>query len=83
MMASSMAIHWMRWPPAQYAVLELLACKCASSYKLPKCTCMANGLACTDMCKLQSWNSQKPQEDEGDSVELGDPDGDIDEQVDV
>ena len=58
-----------------------LACKCVRSCKLPKCTCMANGLACADMCKLQSCSSQKQQED--DIVELGDSDDDIDEQVDV
>ena len=62
------------------AVLELLACKCVRSCKL-KCACMANGLACPDMCKLQSYSCQKQQED--DIVELGDSDDDIDEQVDV
>ena len=51
--------------------------------KLPKYACIANGLACTNMCKLQSCSNQKQQEDEGDSVELGDSDDDIDEQVDV
>ena len=76
-----LAIHWMRSQPAPYAVLELLACKCVRSCKLPKCTCMANGLACADMCKLQSCSSQKQQED--DIVELGDSDDDIDEQVEV
>ena len=35
------------------------------------------------ICKLQSWNNQKPQEDDDDSVEPGDPDADIYEQVDV
>ena len=45
--------YWMRSSPAPYVVLELLACKCVRSCKLPKCTCMANGLACADMCKLQ------------------------------
>ena len=70
-----LAIHWMRSQPAPYAVLELLACKCVRSCKLPKCTCMANGLACADKCKLQSCSSQKQQED--DIVELGDSDDDI------
>ena len=65
------------------AVLELLACKCVRSCKLSTCTCMAHGLACTDMSKLQSCSNQKQQEDEDDSVELGDSNGDIDEQVGV
>ncbi len=69
-----LAIHWMRSPLAPYAVLELLACKRVRSCKLPKCTCMANVLACADMCKLQSCSSQKHQED--DIVELCDSDDD-------
>ena len=83
MMASSIVIHRMRSPPAQYAVLELLVCKCARSCKLTKCTHMANRLACTDMfCKLQSCSNQKQQEDKDDIVELGDSDDDIDGHVD-
>ena len=76
-------LHWMRSPPAPDAVLELLACQCVSSCKLSTCTCMANRLAFTDMCKLQSCSNHKQQEDEDDIVELGDADDDIDEQVDV
>ncbi len=82
MMASSIAIHWMLSPPAHYAVMELLACKCVRNYKLTKCTGMANRLACTSMCcKLQSSNNQKQQEDEDDIVELGDSDDDIYGQI--
>ena len=84
MMASSIAIHWMRSPAAQYAVLELLVCKCVRSYKLTECTCIANRLACRDMCcKLQSCSNHKQQEDEDDIVELGESDNDIDGKVDV
>ena len=71
----------MRSPPARDAVLTLLACKCVLSCKLPKCTSKANGLACTDMCKLQLCSNQRQQKD--DIVEFGDSDDDIDEQVDV
>ena len=78
---ATLAIHWMRSPPAPDAVLELLPCKCVRSCKLTKCTCIANGLAYTNMCKLQSCSNQKQRED--DSVELGDSDDDIDEQVGV
>ena len=66
-----LVIHWMRSPQAPDAVLELLACKCVRSCKLSTCTCNAHGLACTDMCKLQSCSNQKQQEDEYDIVELG------------
>ena len=78
-----LVIHWTRSSPAPDAVLELLACKRVRSCELPKCTCMSNGLACTEMCKLQSWNNHKQQENEDHSVEPGDPDDAIEEQVDV
>ena len=39
---------------------------------------MANRVAFTDMCYLQSCSNQKQQEDEDDIVELGDSDDDID-----
>ena len=79
-----LAIHWTRSSPAPYVVLELLACKCVRSCKLPKCTCMTNGLASTDMCnKLLSWNNYKQQENEDESIEPGDSDDAIEEQVDV
>ena len=65
-------IHWMRSPPAPDTVLELLACKGVRSCRLPKCKCMADRLACTYICKLQSCSNQKQQEDEDDIVKLGD-----------
>ena len=79
MMASSPVTGYGRHQ--HHAVLELLACRCVRSCKLPKCTCIANELACADMGKLQSCSNQKQQED--DIVELCDSDDDIDEQVDV
>ena len=57
-----LAIHWMRSPTAPCAVLELLACKCVRSCRLPKCTCMANGLAwktCASCSHAVARNSRK------------------------
>lgn len=58
--------HWMDGQPAPEAILDLLACNCARKCELPKCSCMANGLKCTDMCKLQDCENQASfyQEDE-------------------
>ena len=42
----------MRGDPAPKAVLELLSCPCTRSCQLPTCSCLANGLECTDVCKL-------------------------------
>ena len=57
-------INWICGLPAPLAVLELLSCKCARVCKLPDCTCLANGLKCTDMCKLKTCANQKLDEEE-------------------
>ena len=46
------AIDWMSGEPAPTAVLELLSCSRTRSCQLPTCSCLANGLKCTDVCKL-------------------------------
>jgi len=52
--------------PAPLAVgpRELLFCKCVRACKLPDCTCLANGLKCTDLCKLKTCENQKLDEEE-------------------
>ena len=59
----NLSIEWMRGSPAPTAVLQLLSCKCSRSCTLPDCTCLANGLRCTDMCKLQTCANKKNEED--------------------
>ncbi|KAK3879872.1 hypothetical protein Pcinc_015598 [Petrolisthes cinctipes] len=59
-------ILWMRSAPAPEVVLELLSCKCSRVCKLPDCKCLVNGLACTDMCKLQTCTNQTMQQEEPD-----------------
>lgn len=39
------------------AVLKLLSCQCKRHYELPKCTCLSNGLQCTDLCRLQDCDN--------------------------
>ena len=48
--------------PAPQAVLEVLSCQCSRSCKLPSCSCIVNGLKCTDMCRLQDCTN-KPEDD--------------------
>ncbi len=69
-------IHWMQSPPAPDMVLELLACKCVRTCKLPTCSCLAYKLPCTDMCKLQTCSNQKQMEDDVD-FELEDCDDNL------
>ena len=56
--ADVLAIDWMNGPPTPEAVLELLSCNCARSCKLPTCTCLANGMKCSDICKLRNCSNQ-------------------------
>ena len=53
-----LVLHWMDGKPAPQAILDLLACNCTRKCELPKCVCMANGLKCTDMCKLSDCENQ-------------------------
>jgi len=69
-----LVIQWMRGSPAPEAVLQLLSCQCVRSCKLPHCTCLSNGLKCTDMCRPQTCNNQPSEHDEEMEVELMDSD---------
>lgn len=73
----NLVVEWMRGPPAPDAVLQLLSCKCVRSCKLPVCTCLSNGLKCTDMCKLQTCSNQASEEEP--QAELTDSDADEDD----
>ena len=72
-----LAVKWMHGSPAPDAVLELLACKCVRSCKLPQCTCLSNGLKCTDMCRLQTCSNQASEEKP--EVQLSDSECDTDD----
>jgi hypothetical protein len=56
-------------------VLEFLSCKCARMCKLPTCVCMANGMPCTDTCKLTVCDNMK-EEDDDDTLDSSDEDND-------
>ena len=58
-----LSVDWMRGPPAPEAVLDLLTCNCVRSCKLPSCTCLTNGLRCTDMCRLQTCSNQASEQE--------------------
>ena len=73
-----LAIDWMDGLPAPKAVLELLSCQCSRSCKLPSCSCMANGLKCTDHFRLQDCTNRCDDDD----VVPDDEDDDDDENCD-
>eukprot|EP00058_Branchiostoma_floridae_P019404 XP_002604894.1 hypothetical protein BRAFLDRAFT_77273 [Branchiostoma floridae] len=73
----NLSIRWLQSPPAPAAVLELLTCSCSRSCTLPSCTCLTNGLNCTEMCKLKDCSNRKEEETEEDlDFELSSSDAD-------
>ena len=49
---------WKNGLPAPNAVLSLLSCDCKRWCVEGKCTCMVNGIKCTDMCSLKTFGNQ-------------------------
>jgi len=45
-------------PPAPQAILDLLSCNHTKKCELPRCFYMANGVKCTEICRLQDCNNQ-------------------------
>ena len=76
--SGQLVVHWMDGEPAPQAILDLLACNCTRTCQLHSCECMANGLKCTDMCKLSNCGNQAAvttddgSEDENDDYEQED-----------
>ena len=73
-----LTIDWMSGEPAPQAVLELLSCQCSRICKLPGCTCLTNGLKCTDLCRLQDCTNRR-EEDAADDAFSDDDQEDEDE----
>ena len=58
--------------PVHQVILDLLACNCTRKCELPRCVCMANGLKCTEMCRLQDCDNYDLADDEDCINELQD-----------
>ena len=54
----NLEIQWMTGSPAPASVLELMKCNCTRVCDAKGCTCIANGLICTHMCRLQDCSNQ-------------------------
>lgn len=72
-------IKWMSGSPAPDAVLQFLSCRCVRSCKLPDCTCLSNGLKCTNLCKLQTCGNQCSEEEAPAQLTDSEEDEDIDD----
>ena len=70
--AEQLVIHWMEGQPAPDAVLNLLACNCSTKCSFPRCTCVTNGIRCTDMCRLKDCENHIMSDVESSDEELVD-----------
>ena len=43
--------------PAPDSILEFLSCSCSKSCDNNRCTCRANNLKCSEMCKLKQCSN--------------------------
>ena len=76
----NLSIKWMSGEPAPAVLLEFLSCSCARSCKVPTCTCLANGLKCTDMCRLRDCNNRAKEDEIIDDECSNDVEDDDDEE---
>ena len=75
--AEQLVIQWMEGQPAPDAVLDLLACNCSKKCSLSRCVCVANGLRCTDMCRLkdcENWATTSDNTESSDEEVVDDAD---------
>ena len=64
--------------PAPESISELLSCGCIKSCDNNRCACRANGIPCTDMCKLKNCsNSVTIEESDDDDDDEQDNDNEI------
>lgn len=74
-----LVVDWMGEQLALLVALELLSCQCSWSCKLPVCSCIVNGLGCTDLCRPQECTKRPDDEDDDNVVSV---DGDDNEGED-
>ena len=55
MEGEDLAIDWAEGLPAPQAVMELLSCDCKKECVQESCTCIQNGLKCTNLSICASW----------------------------
>ncbi|KAG0712501.1 hypothetical protein GWK47_018337 [Chionoecetes opilio] len=74
-----LAVNWMRGSPAPDAVMQTTVLQVWRSCELPKCTCLSNGLKCTDMCRLQTWARTRLLKKRGPVDKQSDSESDVDD----
>ena len=53
-----LVVDWTEQKAAPDAVIEMMSCTCKKTCNKEKCTCISNGLPCTDVCKCNSCTNR-------------------------
>jgi len=61
---SSLAINWISGEPAPAALLDFLSCSCTRLCVPLTCSCITNGLKCTDICRLQNCENRSEEKEQ-------------------
>ena len=69
------SIHWLDQPPALDAILILISCSWKTGCATKRCSCVRQGLSCTDGCKCTNACSNKNNQ----IVDMADDDDEDDE----
>ena len=56
---SDINIEWTTQLPAPEQLLELISCRCKRGCQSRQCSCLANGLLCTDACQCSDCTNSK------------------------
>ena len=56
--SAQFSTDWLQRPPDLELVLELMACKCSKTCKLPSCQCLMNGYKC-HLQTYETWTRMK------------------------
>ena len=75
-----LSIDWSNVSIGPQAVLEFLSCSCKRDCVTPSCQCVANNLACTDLCHARQCKNQK--DEFADKKQSYSSDEDSDEEFD-
>ncbi|XP_034023427.1 odorant receptor 131-2-like [Thalassophryne amazonica] len=77
-----LSVDWISVPTGPQAVLEFLSCPCRRDCVTQSCQCVANNLACTDLCHARQRKNQKDDIADEDQSYSSDDDDDDDEEFD-
>ena len=89
MKEGQLEIYWTNQAPAPDAVMELVCCGCKGLCQTRRCSCVGNGLPCTEACTCQdncvncvSKEDSEEDDDSDDNTDVDDNDDDTEDKND-